>query len=45
VFGRATIGADWVAQHTRFSLFRGVPERSFGNKPEKIPSLKSGRDP
>jgi ketosteroid isomerase-like protein len=45
VFGRATIGADWVAQHTHFSLFRGVPERSFGNKPEKIPSLKSGRGP
>jgi ketosteroid isomerase-like protein len=35
VFGRAEIAADWVAQHTHFSLCRGVPERSFGNKPEK----------
>jgi hypothetical protein len=42
VFGRAETGADWVAQHTHFSLFRGVPERSFGNKPEKTPSLKTG---
>ena len=37
VFGRNTIGADWVARHTHFSLFRGVPSRSFGNKPEKPP--------
>ena len=36
VFGRAAIGADWVAQHTHFSLFRGIPGRSFGNKPERI---------
>jgi ketosteroid isomerase-like protein len=35
VFGRAEIAADWVAQHTHFLLCRGVPERSFGNKPEK----------
>ena len=35
VFGRAQIGTDWVAQHTHFSLFRGVPGRSFGNKPER----------
>jgi ketosteroid isomerase-like protein len=35
VFGRATIGADWIAQHTHFSLCRGVNERSFGNRPEK----------
>jgi ketosteroid isomerase-like protein len=42
VFGRAEIAADWVAQHTHFSLCRGVPERSFGNKPKKTPSLKTG---
>jgi ketosteroid isomerase-like protein len=35
VFGRAEIGADWVAQHTHFSLFRGIPGRSFGNKSER----------
>lgn len=35
VFGRSAIGADWVARHTHFSLFHGVPPRSFGNKPEK----------
>jgi ketosteroid isomerase-like protein len=35
VLGRAQIGTDWVAQHTHFSLFRGVPGRSFGNKPER----------
>jgi ketosteroid isomerase-like protein len=35
VFGRAEIGADWVARHTHFSLCRGVPERSFGQKPGK----------
>ena len=40
VFGRAEIGADWVAQHTHFSLFRGVPGRSFGNKPEKKPEFE-----
>jgi ketosteroid isomerase-like protein len=38
VFGRATIGADWIAQHTHFSLCRGVPGRSFGNKPERTPT-------
>ena len=43
VFGRAEIDADWAAQHTHFSLCRGVPERSFGNKREKNPSLKTGR--
>jgi ketosteroid isomerase-like protein len=35
VFGRATIGADWIAQHTHFSLCCSVPERSFGNQAEK----------
>jgi ketosteroid isomerase-like protein len=37
VFGRSAIGEDWVALHTHFSLFRDVPARSFGNKPEKTP--------
>jgi ketosteroid isomerase-like protein len=40
VFGRTAIGEDWVAQHTHFSLFRGVPTRSFGNKPEKKPEFE-----
>ncbi len=38
--GRATVafvrkqpGDDWIAQHTHMSLFRGVPDRSFGRKP------------
>ncbi len=35
VFGRSMTGEDWVAQHTHFSLFRGVPPRSFGQKLEK----------
>jgi ketosteroid isomerase-like protein len=37
--GRATvalarhrIGEAWIAQHTHFSLFRGVPGQSFGRK-------------
>src|SRR5882762_10292258 len=29
---RQRIGDDWVAQHTHFSLFRGVPGQSFGKK-------------
>jgi ketosteroid isomerase-like protein len=29
---RRRIGEDWVAQHTHFSLFRGVPGQSFGRK-------------
>jgi ketosteroid isomerase-like protein len=38
VFGRATIGADRIAQHTHFSLCRGVPDHSFGDEPERIPT-------
>jgi ketosteroid isomerase-like protein len=37
--GRATValardrlGADWIARHTHFSLFRGVPGQSFGKQ-------------
>ena len=29
---RRRIGEDWIAQHTHFSLFRGVPGQSFGKK-------------
>jgi ketosteroid isomerase-like protein len=32
-FGRARVGADWIARHTHMSLFRGVPDRSFGKRP------------
>jgi ketosteroid isomerase-like protein len=35
VFARTAIGEDWVARHTHFSLFPGVPARSFGEKPKK----------
>ena len=38
--GRATVafrrperGTHWIAQHTHMSLFRGVPQQSFGRKP------------
>ena len=37
VFGRAAVGGDWVARHTHFSLFQGVPSRSFGGGPESRP--------
>ncbi len=37
--GRATValargrpGDDWIARHTHFSLFRGVPGQSFGRR-------------
>ena len=39
VLGRATVGQDWVAQHVHVSLFRGVPTRSFGSKPEHTPAM------
>jgi ketosteroid isomerase-like protein len=29
---RVRIGEDWIARHTHFSLFRGVPGQSFGKK-------------
>ena len=29
---RDAIGAEWIARHTHFSLFRGVPGESFGRK-------------
>ena len=42
VFVRTAFGEDWVARHTHLSLFRGVPTRSFGNKPEKKPAFEHG---
>jgi ketosteroid isomerase-like protein len=36
VFTRNVVGADWVAQHVHFSLFPGVPPRSFGKKPSPV---------
>jgi ketosteroid isomerase-like protein len=32
VLARRRIGEGWIAQHTHFSLFRGVPGQSFGRK-------------
>ncbi len=34
VLGRRAIGEDWIGQHMHVSLFRDVPSRSFGSKPE-----------
>jgi ketosteroid isomerase-like protein len=36
VFSRRAIEEEWVAQHVHFSLSPGVPQRSFGKKPEKM---------
>jgi len=30
VLARAEVGADWVAEHSHMSLFRGTPDQSFG---------------
>ena len=39
VLGRSAAGQDWTAQHMHVSLFRDVPPRSFGSKPEHIPAM------
>ena len=39
VLGRRALGEDWVGQHVHVSLFRGVPTRSFGSKPEHSPAM------
>ena len=39
VLGRGAIGQAWVAQHIHASLFRDVPTRSFGSKPEHTPVI------
>jgi ketosteroid isomerase-like protein len=39
VLGRRAIGEDWIGQHMHVSLFRDVPTRSFGSKPEHSPAM------
>ena len=39
VLGRGALDEDWVAQHMHVSLFRDVPTRSFGSKPEHTPAM------
>jgi ketosteroid isomerase-like protein len=39
VLGRTAVGQEWIAQHMHVSLFRDVPVRSFGSKPEHAPAL------
>ena len=39
VLGRTAVGQEWIAQHMHVSLFRDVPVRSFGSKPEHTPAL------
>ena len=34
VLSRSSVEDAWIAQHTHMSLDRGVPMRSFGQKPE-----------
>ncbi len=34
VLGRGGVGQEWIARHIHVSLFRDVPTRSFGRKPE-----------
>jgi ketosteroid isomerase-like protein len=36
VFARTAIGKEWIARHTHFSLFPGIPTRSFGNKTKRV---------
>lgn len=39
VFGRQSIGEEWLAQHIHVSLFPGTPARSFGVQRERPPAL------
>ncbi len=39
VLGRSAIGADWIGHHMHVSLFRDVPTRSFGSRPEHPPAM------
>ncbi len=39
VLGREAVGEEWVGRHMHVSLFRGVPSRSFGSKPEHHPAI------
>ncbi len=35
-FTRKRIGEPWVSTHTHMSLYRGTPQVSHGNKPERV---------
>ena len=35
IFGRAQTTGGWRAVHTHFSLNRGVPQQSYGERPER----------
>ncbi len=39
VLGRSAITEDWTAKHMHVSLFRDVPTRSFGSRPEHSPAM------
>jgi hypothetical protein len=39
VLGRGAVCEEWIGQHMHVSLFRGVPSRSFGSKPEHHPAI------
>jgi ketosteroid isomerase-like protein len=39
VLRRGALGEDLVAQHMHVSMFRDVPRRSFGSKPEHSPAM------
>jgi ketosteroid isomerase-like protein len=39
VFGRGAVGEEWMAQHMHVSLFRDIPTRSFGSKPQHTPAM------
>src|SRR3712207_4766455 len=39
VLTRRAIGEEWIGQHMHVSLFRDVPTRSYGSKPEHTPAM------
>ena len=39
VLRRGTISEDWIGHHMHVSLFRDVPTRSFGSRPEHPPAM------
>jgi ketosteroid isomerase-like protein len=39
VLRRGAVGQEWIAQHMHVSLFRDIPPRSFGSKPEHTPAM------
>lgn len=38
VFRRAASNEDWIAEHSHMSLYRGVPQKSFGKKAATPPA-------